>query len=170
MIEGDQRARASAGPKLCGSPSGHFRQGGAHFVGQRIRRAWLLTGLFNQMLSLEILHERIDRWVRLSHDIRNVSDSQRSRIQNNRKHFANMFGCSREAWRLSATGRLVVLGMLLTGHGDPKQSTAASFAALAAVGHLSVRDLNLNVAEYDPTIHYEQVKDKWFGLDTPDGR
>jgi outer membrane protein len=46
----------------------------------------------------------------------------------------------------------------------------ASFAALAAVGHLSVRDLNLNVTEYDPTIHYEQVKDKWFGLDTPDGR
>jgi outer membrane protein len=46
----------------------------------------------------------------------------------------------------------------------------ASFAALAAVGGLSARALNLNVAEYDPTIHYEQVKDKWFGLDTPDGR
>ena len=46
----------------------------------------------------------------------------------------------------------------------------ASFAALAAVGRLSVRDLNLNVAEYDPAVHYEQVKDKWFGLDTPDGR
>jgi outer membrane protein len=36
----------------------------------------------------------------------------------------------------------------------------ASFAALAAVGRLSVRDLNLNVAEYDPAVHYEQVKDK----------
>ena len=46
----------------------------------------------------------------------------------------------------------------------------ASFAALAAVGRLTVRDLNLDVAEYDPTVHYEQVKDKWFGLDTPDGR
>ena len=46
----------------------------------------------------------------------------------------------------------------------------ASFAALAAVGRLSARALNLNVAEYDPTIHYEQVKDKWFGLDTPDGK
>ncbi len=46
----------------------------------------------------------------------------------------------------------------------------ASFAALAAVGHLSARALNLNVAEYDPTIHYEQVNDKWFGLDTPDGK
>ncbi|MGA8172347.1 MAG: TolC family outer membrane protein [Methylocystis sp.] len=46
----------------------------------------------------------------------------------------------------------------------------ASFAALAAVGRLSARELNLDVAEYDPTIHYEQVKEKWFGLDTPDGR
>lgn len=46
----------------------------------------------------------------------------------------------------------------------------ASFAALAAVGQLSARDLHLNVTEYDPTIHYEQVKDKWFGFDTPDGR
>ena len=46
----------------------------------------------------------------------------------------------------------------------------ASFAALAAVGRLSVCDLNLDVAEFDPTILYEQVKDKWFGLDTPDGR
>lgn len=46
----------------------------------------------------------------------------------------------------------------------------ASFAALAAVGRLTPRALNLNVVEYDPTIHYEQVKDKWFGLDTPDGK
>ncbi len=46
----------------------------------------------------------------------------------------------------------------------------ASFAALSAIGRLSVRDLNLDVAEYDPSIHFEQVKDKWFGLDTPDGR
>ncbi len=46
----------------------------------------------------------------------------------------------------------------------------ASFAALGAIGRLSVRDLNLNVAEYNSATHYEQVKDKWFGLDTPDGK
>jgi outer membrane protein len=46
----------------------------------------------------------------------------------------------------------------------------ASFAALAAVGRLTARVLDLNVAEYDPAIHYEQVQDKWFGLDTPDGK
>lgn len=43
-------------------------------------------------------------------------------------------------------------------------------ASFAAVGRLSVRDLNLDVSEYDSTIHYNQVEDKWFGLDTPDGR
>jgi outer membrane protein len=46
----------------------------------------------------------------------------------------------------------------------------ASYAALAAIGRLTAGDLNLDVALYNPQIHYEQVKDKWFGLDTPDGQ
>jgi outer membrane protein len=45
----------------------------------------------------------------------------------------------------------------------------ASYSALAAVGRLTARDLDLNVTLYDPGTHYEQVKDKWFGLDTPNG-
>jgi outer membrane protein len=51
-----------------------------------------------------------------------------------------------------------------------RDRVVASFAALAAVGRLSARDLRLDVAEYDPSVHFDQVKDKWFGLDTPDGR
>jgi outer membrane protein len=46
----------------------------------------------------------------------------------------------------------------------------ASFAALAAIGRLSARELRLDVAEYEPAIHFDQVKDRWFGLETPDGR
>lgn len=46
----------------------------------------------------------------------------------------------------------------------------ASYAILSAVGHLSARRLGLAVAEYKPEEHYEAVKDKWFGLKTPDGR
>ena len=46
----------------------------------------------------------------------------------------------------------------------------ASYAALAAIGRLSTRELGLNVVDYDPAVHFEQVKDKWLGLDTPDGR
>jgi outer membrane protein len=46
----------------------------------------------------------------------------------------------------------------------------ASYSALAAIGRLSTRELQLSVADYDPATHYEQVKDRWLGLDTPDGR
>ncbi|WP_394886153.1 TolC family outer membrane protein (plasmid) [Mesorhizobium sp. AaZ16] len=46
----------------------------------------------------------------------------------------------------------------------------ASYAILSGAGDLSVRRLGLNVAEYKPEEHYKAVKDKWFGLRTPDGR
>lgn len=46
----------------------------------------------------------------------------------------------------------------------------ASFAILSAIGSLGVESLGLSVATYKPEEHYEAVKDKWFGLRTPDGR
>jgi len=46
----------------------------------------------------------------------------------------------------------------------------ASYAVMAAIGRLSAANLNLAVTEYDPTVHFDQVKDKWIGLRTPDGR
>ena len=46
----------------------------------------------------------------------------------------------------------------------------ASYAVMSAVGRLSAANLSLNVIEYDPTIHFDQVKDKWIGVHTPDGR
>ncbi|MDN2584024.1 TolC family outer membrane protein [Aquibium sp. ELW1220] len=46
----------------------------------------------------------------------------------------------------------------------------ASFAILSAVGRLGVESLGLQVATYKPEEHYEAIKDKWFGLRTPDGR
>jgi|SRR5271165_249452 len=45
-----------------------------------------------------------------------------------------------------------------------------SYALLSAVGRLNVPTLGLAVAEYDPTVHFDQVKDKWIGLRTPDGK
>lgn len=39
----------------------------------------------------------------------------------------------------------------------------ASYSLLAAMGRLSADTLGLNVARYDPTDHYDKVKDKWFG-------
>ncbi|EKF16932.1 TolC family type I secretion outer membrane protein [Nitratireductor pacificus pht-3B] len=46
----------------------------------------------------------------------------------------------------------------------------ASYAILSATGRLSARNLGLQVTEYRPQEHYEAVKDKWYGLRTPDGR
>ncbi len=51
-----------------------------------------------------------------------------------------------------------------------RDRVVASYAALGSVGRLSANELNLDVALYDPSIHYEQVKLKWFGTGTPDGR
>ena len=46
----------------------------------------------------------------------------------------------------------------------------AAYQVLSAAGRLDAKVLGLNVAVYDPTEHYNAVKDKWFGLRTPDGR
>jgi outer membrane protein len=46
----------------------------------------------------------------------------------------------------------------------------ASYAVLQATGGLTVSRLGLGVAEHKPEEHYKAVKDKWFGLRTPDGR
>jgi outer membrane protein len=46
----------------------------------------------------------------------------------------------------------------------------ASYALLASVGRLSAEQLGLAVQRYDPAHHYIQVRDKWGGLRTPDGR
>ncbi len=51
-----------------------------------------------------------------------------------------------------------------------RDRVVASYAVLGSIGRLSAQELELDVALYDPGIHYEQVKTKWFGVDTPDGR
>ncbi|MGB5086741.1 MAG: TolC family outer membrane protein [Methylocystis silviterrae] len=51
-----------------------------------------------------------------------------------------------------------------------RDRVVASYAALGSIGRLSAQELQLDVALHDPGIHFEQVKTKWFGVDTPDGR
>ena len=45
-----------------------------------------------------------------------------------------------------------------------------SYSLLSAVGRLNVPTLGLAVEEYDPRVHFDQVKSKWIGLRTPDGK
>jgi outer membrane protein len=46
----------------------------------------------------------------------------------------------------------------------------ASYTLLAAVGALSMQRLGLNGQVYDPMVHYQQVRDAWWGVRTPDGQ
>jgi outer membrane protein len=46
----------------------------------------------------------------------------------------------------------------------------ASYAVLNSVGRLSPQVLNLPTQTYDPSVHYQQVRDSWVGVRTPDGR
>ena len=51
-----------------------------------------------------------------------------------------------------------------------RDRVVVSYTVAAAIGRLSATNLALSVVHYDPTIHFDQVKDKWIGLRTPDGR
>jgi outer membrane protein len=46
----------------------------------------------------------------------------------------------------------------------------ASYSVLSAVGRLSPIVLKLPTTTYDPSVHYQQVRDSWYGVRTPDGR
>jgi outer membrane protein len=46
----------------------------------------------------------------------------------------------------------------------------ASYAVLGAVGRLSPKVLALDTEVYDPSVHYDQVRDSWGGVRTPDGK
>jgi len=51
-----------------------------------------------------------------------------------------------------------------------RDRVVASYAVLGAMGKLTAANLHLGVIQYDPTVHFEQIRDKWVGIRTPDGR
>jgi outer membrane protein len=51
-----------------------------------------------------------------------------------------------------------------------RDRVVASYSLLAGVGRLSPQVLGLRVQVYNPAVHYEQVRDSWAGVRTPDGR
>ena len=56
---------------------------------------------------------------------------------------------------------------LVTAQHD---SVVNSYSLLSAIGRLSTRTLGLATAEYDPRVHFDQVKNKLWGVRTPDGK
>jgi outer membrane protein len=51
-----------------------------------------------------------------------------------------------------------------------RDRVVASFTLLGTVGRLVPQVLALKTEDYDPRVHYHQVRDKWIGVRTPDGR
>ena len=51
-----------------------------------------------------------------------------------------------------------------------RDRVVASYAALGSIGRLSAHIINLDVLLYDADTHYNQVKSKWIGIDTPGGK
>ncbi len=51
-----------------------------------------------------------------------------------------------------------------------RSRVVTSYSVLSSIGRLDAERLQLKVAVYDPTEHFTQVRDSWFGLRTPDGR
>jgi len=47
--------------------------------------------------------------------------------------------------------------------GARRDAFQAAFEVLASIGHLTARDLGLDVPYYDPERHYDQVRAKWWG-------
>jgi outer membrane protein len=51
-----------------------------------------------------------------------------------------------------------------------RDRVVASYTVLAATGALSPQVLGLRITVYDPMVHYQQIRDSWTGVRTPDGR
>jgi outer membrane protein len=54
--------------------------------------------------------------------------------------------------------------------GAQRDRVVASYTLLAGVGRLTPSVLGLRVPVYEAEVHYEQVRDSWAGVRTPDGR
>ena len=54
--------------------------------------------------------------------------------------------------------------------GAQRDRVVSTYAVLSSIGRLTTGILGLGLKDYDPKIHFEQVKDKWVGLRTPDGK
>ena len=64
----------------------------------------------------------------------------------------------------------VLLNARVTLVSAQRDRVVNSYSVLAAMGRLDTITLALNVDTYDPSVHFDQVKGKAFGVRTPDGR
>jgi outer membrane protein len=68
------------------------------------------------------------------------------------------------------TAQQTLLNTRVTLVTAQRDRVVASYNVLSAMGRLSANQLNLTAQLYDPTLHFDQVKSKFIGVRTPDGR
>lgn len=60
-----------------------------------------------------------------------------------------------------------LLNARLTQITAQRDRVVASYGLVSAIGALNAQTLGLRIPVYDPTQHYDSVKDRWFGLTPP---
>ena len=71
----------------------------------------------------------------------------------------------------SAQAQVTASEIALNGvREEAKAGQRTTLDVLNAVGRLAPQVLGLNTTVYDPSVHYQQVRDSWAGVRTPDGR
>lgn len=150
-------------------------QGGAEY--SRIRQAKELTG--QRQLESDAIRDQVRAAVIQSWGLVSASRFQVEAAQAQVAAAEIALNGVREEYRVGQRTTLDVLNAqaelvnarvaLVTAQRD---RVVASYSLLSSVGRLSIVQLGLAKAEqtYRPEKHYEQVRDNWFGLRTPDGK
>ncbi len=150
-------------------------QGGAEY--SRVRQAKELTG--QRKLESDIVRDQVRAAVIQSWGLVAASRFQLQAAQAQVAAAEIALNGVREEYRVGQRTTLDVLNAqaelvnarsaLIAAQRD---RVVASYSLLSSVGRLSIVHLKLadQKQTYQPETHYEQVRDSWFGLRTPDGR
>jgi outer membrane protein len=150
-------------------------QGGAEH--SRVRQAKELTG--QRQLESDVVRDQVRAAVIQSWGLVSASRFQVEAAQAQVAAAEIALNGVREEYRVGQRTTLDVLNAqaelvlarsaLITAQRD---RVVASYSLLSSVGRLSVVELKLAQQNqtYQPEVHYDQVRDSWFGLRTPDGR
>ncbi len=150
-------------------------QGGAEY--SRVRQAKELTG--QRKLESDVVRDQVRAAVIQSWGLASASRFQVEAAQAQVAAAQIALNGVREEYRVGQRTTLDVLNAqaelvnarsaLITAQRD---RVVASYSLLSSVGRLSIVELRLAQKKqtYEPEVHYDQVRDSWFGLRTPDGR
>jgi outer membrane protein len=169
----DGRSNRAVGAKVQGRLSMPFYEGG--LTSSRVRQAKETAG--QKKLDVEVSRAELIALVRANWGALQAAKAQVAAVQIQIKAAERALYGVREEAKAGQRTTLDILNAqqellnariaLIIAQRD---RVVASYAVLAATGRLSARQLGLNTGDYDPSLHFDQVKDSWGGAMTPDGR